>query len=125
MEKEYKYVNLILLILGIIGIMTPCFIKLPNDSATIKFVELPECFVKVETGKLCPSCGLTKSIVYIYRGDLSKSKTFHPFGFLFFIWLMLQLIIRILLTFKISELIAFIDVAQLLIFILIFKYLII
>jgi len=125
MMKEYKYVNILLLTFLFIAILIPFFIKLPNDSSTVKFIKLPECFVKKETGKLCPSCGLTRSITYIYRGDWSKSKTFHPYGFIFFIWLIFQLLIRILLIFKISNLIVFLDLTQLLLFMIIFRYLLI
>lgn len=32
------------------------------------------------TGFPCPGCGITKSLVYLYEGDLLKSITFHLFG---------------------------------------------
>jgi hypothetical protein len=32
------------------------------------------------TGLPCPSCGITKSMVYFYDGNLSKSVTYHILG---------------------------------------------
>ncbi len=32
------------------------------------------------TGFPCLGCGITKSLVYLYEGDLLKSVTFHLFG---------------------------------------------
>jgi hypothetical protein len=32
------------------------------------------------TGFPCPGCGITKSLVYLYEGDVLKSITFHLFG---------------------------------------------
>lgn len=32
------------------------------------------------TGFPCPGCGITKSLVYLYEGDVLKSMTFHLFG---------------------------------------------
>lgn len=38
------------------------------------------CPFKMFTGLPCPGCGLTKSMVYCYEGDLHKSLSFHAFG---------------------------------------------
>ena len=38
------------------------------------------CPLKATTGFPCPSCGITKSIVYLYDGNLLKSLSFHLFG---------------------------------------------
>ncbi len=32
------------------------------------------------TGFPCPGCGITKSIVYFYDGDIQKSLNYHLFG---------------------------------------------
>ncbi|NBL64974.1 DUF2752 domain-containing protein [Flavobacterium sp. NST-5] len=44
------------------------------------------CPFKMLTGFPCPGCGITKSLVYLYQGDLQKSFDYHilgPFAFLF------------------------------------------
>lgn len=38
------------------------------------------CPLKMLTGFPCPGCGITKSLVYFYEGNLWKSLTFHIFG---------------------------------------------
>lgn len=38
------------------------------------------CPLKMLTGFPCPGCGITKSLVYFYEGDLIRSLTFHLFG---------------------------------------------
>ena len=38
------------------------------------------CPFKLLTGIPCPSCGITKSIIACYQGDLVKSLTYHIFG---------------------------------------------
>ena len=38
------------------------------------------CPFKMLTGFPCPGCGITKSIVYFYQGDLYKSLSFHVLG---------------------------------------------
>lgn len=44
------------------------------------------CPFKMLTGFPCPGCGITKSLVYLYQGDLGRSFYYHifgPFAFLF------------------------------------------
>lgn len=38
------------------------------------------CPLKALTGMPCPSCGITKSMVYFYEGNLLKSIEYHIFG---------------------------------------------
>lgn len=38
------------------------------------------CPFKLLTGFPCPSCGITKSIVYFYEGDMVKSISYHILG---------------------------------------------
>ena len=38
------------------------------------------CPFKMLTGFPCPGCGITKSIVYFYEGDVLKSVSFHILG---------------------------------------------
>ena len=38
------------------------------------------CPFKMLTGFPCPGCGITKSLVYFYQGDLYKSISYHILG---------------------------------------------
>lgn len=38
------------------------------------------CPFKMLTGFPCPGCGITKSLVYFYEGDIYKSLSYHIFG---------------------------------------------
>ena len=38
------------------------------------------CPFKMLTGYPCPGCGITKSLVYFYQGDLYKSLYYHVLG---------------------------------------------
>nr|WP_307777157.1 DUF2752 domain-containing protein [Flavobacterium panacis] len=38
------------------------------------------CPFKMLTGFPCPGCGITKSLVYFYQGDLYKSMSYHILG---------------------------------------------
>lgn len=38
------------------------------------------CPIKMLTGFPCPSCGITKSLVYFYGGDILKSISYHILG---------------------------------------------
>lgn len=38
------------------------------------------CPFKMLTGLPCPGCGITKSIIFLYKGDINKSLAYHIFG---------------------------------------------
>lgn len=120
MVKELKYANSILIFLGVFALLTPIFIKLPNESGKYRFLRIPECVIKAQTGKVCTTCGLTRSIVYLYRGDWPKSEAYHPYGHIFFIWAALQFMIRPLVIFRPTYRLLIIDMAQLILFLVIF-----
>lgn len=38
------------------------------------------CPFKMLTGLPCPGCGITKSLIFLYQGDIGKSFRYHLFG---------------------------------------------
>jgi hypothetical protein len=70
-------------ILGIIGaiitLVIPFFLMLHNHNNHLE-TDQSLCPFKMFTGFPCPGCGITKSLVYFYQGDLSKSMHYHVLG---------------------------------------------
>ncbi|MBM6498657.1 DUF2752 domain-containing protein [Flavobacterium macrobrachii] len=72
--------NRILGITGAILTLVIPFILWLKDSDNSLEKEQSFCPLKATTGFPCPSCGITKSIVYFYDGNLVKSLSYHLFG---------------------------------------------
>lgn len=70
-------------ILGITGalltLVIPFFLWLNNTNHKLD-KEQSFCPLKATTGFPCPSCGITKSMVYFYDGNFVKSLGYHLFG---------------------------------------------
>lgn len=70
-------------ILGIIGafvtLMIPFFLLFFNQNDHLE-TDQSLCPLKMLTGFPCPSCGITKSLVYFYEGDIKKSLYYNIFG---------------------------------------------
>lgn len=60
------------------------------------------CPFKMVTGFPCPGCGITKSLVYFYQGDLYKSISYHILGpfVIAFCWVTIVVLITELITKK-------------------------
>jgi len=69
--------------LGLAGTLSvlafPFFIILTNGHHHIES-EQSYCPFKLATGLPCPGCGITKSLVFFYEGNLWKSLSYHVFG---------------------------------------------
>ena len=97
--SQYKLVNGALLFLIVLAVIAPFTLDIPNVnrySSPIKVVTPTTCFVKQYTGKECSMCGLTRSIVALYNGDLDLSIKFHPAGYLFVCLLFVELLLRVI-----------------------------
>ncbi|MCJ7483273.1 MAG: DUF2752 domain-containing protein [Thermodesulfovibrionales bacterium] len=94
--NEYKFVNILLIIILFILLIIPFFIYIPNISNESNFLKLtmPTCFVKKTLGHNCPTCGITRSIVALYNNKWGMSIHFNPNGFLIVIALVVQLLLR-------------------------------
>ena len=70
-------------IYGIIGafitLIVPFFLILFNQNTHLE-TDQSLCPLKMLSGFPCPGCGITKSLVYFYEGDLQKSLYYHLFG---------------------------------------------
>jgi len=70
-------------ILGIIGavitLIVPFFLMLYNQNDHLE-TDQSFCPFKMLTGFPCPGCGITKSLVYLYEGNLYKSLSYHILG---------------------------------------------
>ncbi len=52
---------------------------------------LPSCQYVLKAGKECPSCGLTRSILSLYQGNIKDSIAFHPGGIALVGFLVIQI----------------------------------
>lgn len=77
---------------AIIMLLFPLYIYLFSFESIITDQSL--CPFKMATGLPCPGCGITKSFVFIYDGNLTQSFYYHLFGpFAFAFCLLLILIL--------------------------------
>ena len=69
--------------MGIIGafvvLIIPFVLGFQNHNHSLD-KEQSLCPLKMLTGFPCPSCGITKSIVYLYEGDILTSLSYHLLG---------------------------------------------
>lgn len=70
-------------IYGIFGafitLMVPFFLMFFNQSSHLE-ADQSLCPLKMLSGFPCPGCGITKSLVFFYEGDLQKSLYYNIFG---------------------------------------------
>ena len=70
-------------LLGIAGafltLAIPYIIMLKDENNHLESAQ-SLCPLKMLTGFPCPGCGITKSLVLLYKGDLSGSLYYHIFG---------------------------------------------
>lgn len=64
---------------AVLTLMIPFFLMLFNENDHLK-TDQSLCPFKMVTGFPCAGCGITKSLVYLYDGDLYKSISYHVLG---------------------------------------------
>ena len=83
-------------ILGIAGALLtlafPFYVMLQSANRSIE-TEQSLCPFKLLTGFPCPGCGITKSLIFFYKGDVEKSLYYHLFGPLTFVFCLTAIII--------------------------------
>jgi hypothetical protein len=70
---------------ALLTLVIPYFLLLHNFQNPIETAQ-SLCPFKMLTGFPCPGCGITKSLICLYQGDLMKSFQFHLFGPLTFLF---------------------------------------
>jgi len=120
-HQEYKYVNIVLSVFFSILFLFPIPFAINSENETdfsnadILVMEdyLPKCAIFEKTGMYCPSCGLTRSVIALYKFNYKLSVFYNPSGILFVSIVLFQLIFRIFLFIKSSKWMPIIDVLQL------------
>ncbi|MBF2707144.1 DUF2752 domain-containing protein [Flavobacterium soyangense] len=83
-------------IYGIIGafitLMIPFFLMFFNHNNHLE-TDQSLCPLKMLTGFPCPGCGITKSLVYFYEGDLQKSLYYHILGPLVIVFCVVTIVV--------------------------------
>jgi len=64
---------------ALITLIIPFILFLNNDGHHLE-TDQSFCPFKMLTGFPCPGCGITKSLVYFYEGDIYKSISYHILG---------------------------------------------
>ena len=64
---------------AVLTLMIPFFLMFFNGDNHLE-ADQSLCPFKMVTGFPCPGCGITKSLVYFYQGDLYKSLNYHLLG---------------------------------------------
>ena len=85
--------------MGIAGALVtlafPYFIMLQSEHGHIETAQ-SFCPFKMLTGFPCPGCGITKSLVFLYEGDIWSSLYYHLFGPFIFICCVAAVIVLVL-----------------------------
>jgi hypothetical protein len=76
MKRDRKLLGIIA---AILSLLIPFFLMLYNKNDHLA-TDQSLCPFKMLTGLPCPGCGITKSLVYFYQGDLYKSFGYHIMG---------------------------------------------
>jgi hypothetical protein len=78
-NKNRKQLKIYGIIGALLTLIIPFLLTFQNEHNHLDEAQ-SLCPFKMLTGFPCPGCGITKSLVYIYEGDLSRSLHFHLFG---------------------------------------------
>lgn len=98
-SKEYRHVNLLLLAFIVLFLLYPLGVSLPGIATGFFQLNLPvpPSLLQRYPNLPCSSCGLTRSVVALYHGNLEASLNYNPAGLLIILVAVTQLLLRILL----------------------------
>lgn len=114
-SHEHKIFNTVLAGLLLLAILAPLTVTIPGVAQGYGPVSWkpPVCSIRQSTGHDCPSCGLTRSIVTLYRGEWALSRAYHPAGILVVLFIFAELILRLAVTRTELPWVAWGDIGQL------------
>ena len=113
-SKEYRYANWVFACVFVVLAVVPLFANMYGPSAGgARPFPFPACAVLQHTGKLCPGCGLARSILAFYKGEFALSHAWHPAGPLLVVLIFWQLLLRALYLAKESVWLPWLDIGQL------------
>ncbi len=98
-SKTHGLVNATFLVIFLTSLIGLASLEL-SSSKTLRVrwinYELPaSCVILQRTGKPCPSCGITRSLVLALHGDVAGSRAFHRAGALVIMLLLVQCVMRV------------------------------
>jgi len=71
----------------ITGIILFCIVMKPIENPLFTI-----CLFKLITGIDCPTCGITRSLIYLFHGDITNAVRMNPLGIPVFVLLLYQFI---------------------------------
>lgn len=112
-SQEYAVANKIMIfVIVILLLLPPLYIfAVQYNNSLASFMKL-DCFVKGQIGKPCPTCGLTRSIVLLYKGEFYESFSQYANGYIFVLLLLLQLVLRAVPFINIQIITPYLDIIQ-------------
>lgn len=112
-DKEYALANKILFSFIAFFLVFPFIVILAENHTHISLLAYaPKCFVEAHTGHPCPTCGLTRSILLLYRGHIRGSLVQNAYGYLLVLILVIQLFLRSIPLLSRRIWIPYVDIAQ-------------
>lgn len=115
-SKEYILANKILTTLILLLVSLPFFcIFAEQHNYSPLSSNILQCSVKAQTGKPCPTCGLTRSILLLYKGKFQESLVQYSYGYLFVLLLVVQLFLRLIPFLADSLWVPYMDITQMIV----------
>lgn len=122
---EYRKTNLVISITLLVSLLMPYFFYVKEVDPKRYFFQLDSiksCYQSTK-GMVCSSTGLTRSIKSLYNGFYTQSLRYNRSGIIFFLMLIAQLLLRLVVFNLKSHLVPWVDILQILISICLAKYL--
>jgi hypothetical protein len=91
------HVALLCIVVAAVGLLCQADVGRSTEDAVVLWGrELPStCIHRSLTGRDCPGCGLTRSVVLALGGRLAEARAMHPSGLWVTVWLLAQVIWRL------------------------------
>ena len=84
-----------------------------SDAVYFFKYKFPRCTYEQLTGTICPSCGLTRSVATLYKGNLQLSLSYNNAGIFLVIYSLIQTLLRLVPIMYKKEWLPWFDISQL------------